>query len=77
MARVKLNLYASLRSYVGGAPSVDVDVEPGETVEQVLLKLGVPGEQTRIVFVNNRHAGLDQVLEGGEKVGVFPAIGGG
>jgi len=77
MARVQLNVYATLRSYVGGAPSVEVDVEPGETVGEMLERLGVPTDQTRILFVNNRAATLAQALEDGDRVGVFPAIGGG
>ena len=77
MARVKVNLYATLRSFVGGAPSVEVDVEPGQTVEQMLDQLGVPAEKTRILFVNNRAATLSQALKDGDRVGVFPAIGGG
>jgi molybdopterin converting factor small subunit len=77
MARVKVNLYATLRSFVGGAPSVEVEVEPGQTVEQMLKQLGVPAEKTRILFVNNRAASLSQPLQDGDRVGVFPAIGGG
>jgi molybdopterin converting factor small subunit len=77
MAQVKVNLYAALRGYVGGAPSVEVDVEPGEAVADVLARLGVPPEKTRILFVNNRAATLSQPLEDGDRVGVFPAIGGG
>ena len=77
MARVQVNLYATLRSFVGGAPSVEVDIEPGQTVEQMLEQLGVPPEKTRILFVNNRAATLSQPLQDGDRVGVFPAIGGG
>ena len=77
MAQVKVNLYATLRSYIGGSPSVDVELEPGQTVEQVLTRLGVPTDQTRIIFVNHRAATLSQPLHGGERIGVFPAIGGG
>lgn len=77
MARVKVNLYAALRSYVGGAPSVEVDVEPGQTIAEVLQQLGVPSDETRIIFVNHRAGSLSQTLEGGERIGVFPAIGGG
>jgi molybdopterin converting factor small subunit len=77
MSQVRVNLYATLRKYAGGARSVEVEVKPGATVAQVLDQLGVPREQTRIIFVNNRHAGLSQVLKGGEQLGVFPAIGGG
>ena len=77
MAQVKVNLYAMLRSYAGGSPSVQVDIEPGQTVEQVLRRLSVPPERTRIIFVDHRAATLSQPLQGGEQVGVFPALGGG
>ena len=77
MARVKLKLYATLRGYIGGAASVDVDVTPGQTIRQLLEQLDVPVDQTRIIFVNNRAADLSQTLQGGEQIGVFPAIGGG
>ena len=77
MPQVSVNLYATLRAYVGGSPSVEMDIEPGETVRQVLDRLGVPPEETRILFVNNRAAKLSQPLEDGDRLGVFPAIGGG
>jgi len=77
MPQVRVNLYATLRTYVGGAPSVEVEVEPGETVGGLLERLGVPADQTRILFVNNRAATLSHPLEEGDRVGVFPAIGGG
>ena len=77
MPHVKLNLYATLRQYSGGSPSVEVDIEPGITIEQLLAQLGVPPEQARILFVNNRHARLSDTLQGDETVAVFPAVGGG
>ena len=77
MPQVKVNLYATLRKYIGGAPSVEVEIDPGQMVGQVLGGLGVPADQTRIIFVNNRAAELSHVLQGGEQLGVFPAIGGG
>ena len=77
MPQVKLNLYATLRQYSGGSPSVEVDIEPGTTIEQLLAQLDIPSEKTRILFVNSRHARLSDTLQGGETVGVFPAVGGG
>jgi molybdopterin converting factor small subunit len=77
MARATIHLYATLRAFAGGAAEVEVEFEPGQTIEQVLTRIGVPPEQTRILFVNNRAAVLEQPLQGGERVGVFPAIGGG
>ncbi len=77
MPQVQVNLYATLRKYVDGAASIEVEIEAGQSVEGVLKQLGVPPDQTRIIFVNNRAAGLSRSLQGGEKIGVFPAIGGG
>jgi len=77
MPQVKVSLYATLRKYIGGAPSVEVEIDPGQTVGQVLKRLGVPADQTRIIFVNNRAADLSHALQGGEQLGIFPAIGGG
>ncbi len=77
MPEVRVNLYTTLRQFVGGKPSVDVDVEPGQTIGQVLDELGVPTDQTRVIFLDSRAAGLQSTLQGGERVDVFPAIGGG
>jgi len=77
MSHVRVSLYATLRRYIGGAASIEVDIEPGLTVQDVIEQLGVPPGQTRIIFVDNRAADLSKRLEGGEKLGIFPAIGGG
>lgn len=77
MPRVRLNAYATLRSYLGGAAFKEVGIAPGETVGELLDRCGIPRNQTRIIFVNNRAATLADRLQGGEHVGVFPAIGGG
>ena len=77
MPQVRVNLYASLRRYVDGAASVEATIDAGQTVGQLLAELGVPVDQTRILFVDSRAAPLDRPLHGGESVGVFPALGGG
>jgi len=77
MPEVQVKPYAALRKYVGGAMSIDVQIEPGQTIEQMLDGLGIPPNQTRIIFVDSRAAALSDKLEGGEQIGVFPAIGGG
>jgi sulfur-carrier protein len=77
MVRVKLSLYATLRAHIGGKPSVELEIEPGQTVGEVLDRVGVPREQTRILLVNSRTAALADELSGGEQIAVFPAIGGG
>ncbi len=77
MPQVQVALYAVLRKYIGGAASIEVEIEPGQTIRQVLGQLGVPPDQTRIIFIDARAAGLEDPLQGGEQIGVFPAIAGG
>jgi molybdopterin converting factor small subunit len=77
MARVNVKLYAGLRAYNGGAASIEVDVNPGETIEQVLAKLCLPRDKAAIIFLDHRAASPSHPLNGGEQLGLFPAIGGG
>jgi len=77
MPQITVNLYANLREYTGGAASVNIDVDPGQTVAAVLDQLGIPHEKTKIIFVNNRAAKLEETLDGQERVDLFSAIGGG
>ena len=53
MAAVTVNLYANLREYAGGAASVELEIEPGQTIEDVVRRIGIPTEQTKIIFVGN------------------------
>jgi sulfur carrier protein ThiS len=77
MPAVQVNLYAGLRSYIGGKASIPVEIRAGQTIRGVLAELGIPPEQTRILFVNGRAATPDSPLTEGDQLGVFPAIGGG
>ena len=77
MVRITVNVYANLREYTGGAASVDVDIEPGRSIGDVLDQIGIPREKTRVIFVNNRAARLDDPLSGQEQLDVFSAVGGG
>ena len=75
--KVTVRVFATLRRYVDDAESVDVGVAPRETVADVLERLEIPADQTRIIFVDGRKSSLSQELSGGETMSVFPAIGGG
>jgi sulfur carrier protein ThiS len=77
MNQISVNTYADLREFTDGAASVVVEIEPGQRVADILTRLGIPRERTKIIFVNNRSAGLDSSLQGGERVDLFSSIGGG
>jgi sulfur-carrier protein len=77
MPKITISVYANLRTYTGGKSSVDVQLPAGTTIRAAIQHLGIPLDQTRIIFVDHRAAGLDDVLQGGERIDLFSAIGGG
>lgn len=52
-------------------------VAEGETVVDVLDRVGIPVDEVKIVFINGVSSNVDAVLADGDRVGVFPAVGGG
>lgn len=77
MTQIKVNLFADLRKFADGAATVEVEIEPGRTVGDVIDQLQIPRERTRILFVNHRVAKITDPLQGGERLDIFSAIGGG
>ncbi len=77
MPKVTIRTYAQLREYTRGQPRVDVDLPQPRPLGNLLEQLGIPGEKTRIVFVNNRAANREHLVQPGDTVDVFSAIGGG
>lgn len=43
----------------------------------MLSVLGISPGEVKVVFVNGRHSHLDAPLQDGDRVGIFPAVGGG
>lgn len=49
----------------------------GETILALTQRLNIPLEEVKIVFVNGLATDLDRVLADGDRVGIFPPVGGG
>ncbi len=47
------------------------------TVKDVIHTLKIPCEEVKVVFVNGKHASLQTKLKDGDRIGIFPAVGGG
>ncbi|MDQ7032117.1 MAG: MoaD/ThiS family protein [Desulfonauticus sp.] len=54
-----------------------IDYRPGLTVRDVLKMLDIPEEEVKVVFVNGEYKDLDTSLQDGDRLGLFPAVGGG
>lgn len=73
---IELKLYATLKRPLPAGGKA-VPVTPGMTVEALLRTLDVNLSDVKLVFVNGRKQPVDTPLTGGERVGVFPPVGGG
>jgi molybdopterin converting factor small subunit len=76
MVHIKIKLFASLKRFVPAA-SENFPIESGITVKKLLEALGVPEDEIKLVFIDGAKRDLNSTLNGGERVGIFPAVGGG
>ncbi len=74
--RIKLKLYAALQALVP-PEGEDYPISPGMTVQELLGQLNLPADKAKLIFVDGRKADLLFKLNGGERVGIFPPVGGG
>ena len=75
-AKIQVKLYATLRKFLPD-DSNEMDVEPGTSVRDLLKRLGIPDTEAKLIFINGRRGSIDTILQGGERLGIFPPVGGG
>jgi sulfur carrier protein ThiS len=76
MLRIQLKLYANLRMFMP-AEGDAYPITSGMTVQDLLIQLNLPAEKAKLIFIDGTKAELSSRLEGGERVGIFPPVGGG
>lgn len=72
---ITVKLFATLRK--GRFDSKNLHVVEGTTIYDILIDLNIRSDDAAIVFLNGRHAELNQKLSDGDTVSIFPPIGGG
>jgi molybdopterin converting factor small subunit len=79
--RIEVKLYASLERYMpggrGSTSSQYMEVAKGTTVGEFLQGIHVPADTVKLIFLNGIHAQMEQVLQEGDRLGVFPPVAGG
>jgi molybdopterin converting factor small subunit len=78
--RVLVTLSTTLRDHVPGyspAEGLSTDLDGPADVKALLALLGIPENETKIIMVNGRQATLRDPLSDGDRVALFPAVGGG
>lgn len=76
---LEVRLYATLRQAAPASPDgvVSLDVPDGATVAQILSLIKIDPADVRMIMVNGVAAELDQTLKYGDRLGLFPPLGGG
>jgi molybdopterin converting factor small subunit len=75
-SHIQIKLFAGLQKFMP-ASAENYAIEAGITVGSLLQQLDIPQDMIKIVFIDNVHAELTSILKGGERVGIFPPVGGG
>ena len=73
---IEIKCFATLAKYLPENGD-DYPIDPGETVLSLINKLGIPEKDVTIVFINNLRSAVDSPISDGDRVGLFPPVGGG
>jgi len=72
---IELKCFATLRQYCPGEGRLEI--AENTTVLEALKSLGLPLEEVKLIFVNGVRKELTTILEPGDRLGIFPPVGGG
>ena len=75
---IEVYLYGKLRRFAGekdvtGDSIVRVSMERGETIEDLLRRIGIPLEEVGSnIFLNHQYSALSRTLKEGDRLALFP-----
>ena len=82
--KITFKLFAGLSTYLPSAAtrnSTEIDVQPGETVHQVIDRFNVPREEALLVMVNGIYISPEQrdlsEIRAGDTLAIWPPVAGG
>ena len=75
-AHIQIKLFATLQSFMPDSAE-NYAIEPGTTIGTLIQQLDLPEDKVKLIFINGVKAELTTVLKGGDRIGIFPPVGGG
>lgn len=73
---IEIKCFATLAKYLPENAD-DYPVDDGETIRSLVAKLGMPEKDVTLMFINSLRSDLDSEIKDGDRVGLFPPVGGG
>ena len=76
---LEVRLYATLRRYVPSSPNgvITVDVSDGMTVLDLVKKIDIDPTEIHLIMINGIGCEIEKLLTNGDRVALFPPVGGG
>ncbi|MGD9240492.1 MAG: MoaD/ThiS family protein [Desulfobacterales bacterium] len=75
-SHIQIKLFATLQRFMP-ASAEKYAIETGTTIRTLLQQLDLPENKAKLIFIDGVKAELTTVLKGGERIGIFPPVGGG
>ncbi|AQS59683.1 MoaD/ThiS family protein [Desulforamulus ferrireducens] len=76
---IELRVYTGLERYTGTryGELIKLELAEGVTIRDILAQYKIPEQEVFSSLVNGLHKSLDTVLQDGDRVALFPPVGGG
>jgi molybdopterin synthase sulfur carrier subunit len=77
---IDVKLSSALRPYVPGynpLVGLQLNAKPDLTALELITSLGIPPKEVKIIMLNGRAVDRESLVRDGDRVGLFPAVGGG
>ncbi|MCG8642228.1 MAG: MoaD/ThiS family protein [Desulfobacterales bacterium] len=76
MVQIELKLFVTLAGYLPENAG-NHEVKEGQTIDDLIQSLGIPQGLVKLIFVNGKKQDRNYVLQDGDRLGLFPPVGGG
>ena len=76
MIKIDLKLFVTLSKYHPDDSGL-IHISDNITVEKLIADLGIPKELVKLIFVNGKRENGNYQLQHGDRLGLFPPVGGG
>ncbi len=73
---ITIKLFATLKKYLPSSAE-HYSINTGVSVSQLLGELQIPTSQAKLIFINGKKGASNTVLNDGDRIGIFPPVGGG
>ena len=78
--KIELHLYASLSKYLPPDAKFKTcmkEIGTNTTIKDIIEQLNIDKKSVKLIFINGVHADVSKMLKDGDRIGIFPPVGGG